>query len=327
MARITGSYLQQRRSGQWLVQIAVPKDLKARGLPISKYGKPLRKIEHYLHTRDEKEAEDRKHAEIAKIKEMFARLRAGMVITDVEVRRIATAEEWRVYNLLEENHADYPFGFEELARKTGHDLLFSASDDGIVNPLLPGKVTTTEFVTDLLRKHQYVVDAESIDRVEDALLRAQQSAIARISKGMRPPPAPDKHQMKSTPFSEHAKQYLAHPDTRLADVTAQQCRGTYRLFKDHIADAPLASVNRRTVAEFKDRLAQLHKDYGRHPDSAKLTLQQLLERYPAGERPLSAKTVNRHLSALSALWVWAQREGHFVDDAANPCVNQYRKVD
>src|SRR5262245_55322084 len=106
MARLTGSYLQRRR-GWWFVQVLVPKPLRDRGLVTSRTGKPLQKVERYLNTQDRRVAERKKHAVIADVKAMFDRLLAGLSVTDDDVERVAAAEEWRVYNLLDENHRDY----------------------------------------------------------------------------------------------------------------------------------------------------------------------------------------------------------------------------
>jgi integrase len=324
MSRFSPSYLAQRR-GRWLVQIAVPDDL--RGLVKSENGKPLRKIEHYLGTGDERVAEDKKHAIVAEIKARFARLRAGLPIPDSEIEDIAASEEWRIYNLLDQNHRDYQDSLAELARSSSlHSRVFH--DGGAANPLLPGKVTPNIYAANILRQRGHAADEKSIDRVADAILRAQASAIARIDKGMKPPPghSPAK-QTTGRSFSQLTALYLAHPDSKFSVIGVEQRQGTYRLFQDHTGDAPLQGVTRRDVSEFKAALASLHRDYGRSRKGvSSVSFQELLQRFPAKGKGLSAITINRHLAALGALWKWSRREGLLPDDAVSPFADQGRKV-
>jgi integrase len=327
MSRFSPSYLAQRpkHHGRWLVQMAVPKDL--RGLVIGGDGKSLRRVERYLGTGDKSVAEEKKHAVVAEIKAMFARLRAGLPIPDAEIEAIAAAEEVRVYNMLDERHRDYQDHLAKLANATAYDRLFSAADDGLTNPFLD-KITTEAYAANLLRQRGHAADVKSIDRVADAILKAQQSAITRIEKGMKPP-AID-HTTKRTTgrsFSQLTAMYLAHPDSKFSVIGVEQRQGTYRLFQDHTGDAPLQSITRRDVSEFKAALASLHRDYGRsRKGPASLSFQELLQRFPAKGKGLSAITINRHLAALGALWKWARREGLLPDNAVSPFADQGRKV-
>jgi integrase len=328
MSRFSPSYLAQRR-GRWLVQIAVPDDL--RGLVLSENGKPLRKIERYLGTGDERIAEDKKHAIVAEIKAMFARVRAGLPIPDAEVEAISAAEEVRVYNMLDERHRDYQDGFAKLAEAAGATLYHRVFGDyDVVNPLLPGDVTTRAHSSNLLRQRGHIVDDRSIERVSDAISKAQQSAITRIEKGMKPPAAVDRTTKQSTgrTFSQLTAMYLAHPDSKFSIIGVEQRQGTYRLFQDHTDDAPLQSITRRDVSEFKAALASLHPDYGRSRKGvSSLSFRELLERFPAKGKGLSAITINRHLAALGALWKWSRREGLLPDNAVSPFADQGRKVE
>jgi integrase len=325
MSRFSPSYLAQRR-GRWLVQIAVPDDL--RGLVTGENGKPLRKVERYLATGDERVADDKKHAIVAEIKAMFARLRAGLPIPDAEVEAIAAAEEWRIYNLLDENHRNYQ---DDLAKLAGTALYHRVFGSDIVNPLLPTNNTTTDdYAASILRQRGHAADAKSIDRVSEAILKAQQSAITRVDKGMKPPPAPDRSPAKQTTgqsFSQLTALYLAHPDSKFSVIGIEQRQGTYRLFQDHTGDAPLQSITRRDVSEFKAALASLHRDYGRSRKGvSSVSFRELLQRFPAKGKGLSAITINRHLAALGALWKWARREGLLPDNAVSPFADQGRKV-
>src|SRR5262249_51853718 len=156
----------------------------------------------------------RKHAAIAEIKTRFAHLRAGLPIPDAEVEAIAVAEEWRVYNLLAEHHRDYQDDLVKLAQTAYLDRTVFGGDSS--NPLLPGKVTTDSYAAGLLRQRGHAVDAASIERVSGAILKAQQSALMRVDKGLKPPPSPDRSPAKreGQNFSQLVALYLAHPDSK-----------------------------------------------------------------------------------------------------------------
>lgn len=97
---------------------------------------------------------------------------------------------------------------------------------------------------------------------------------------------------------------------RMTAQTAKQIGATFRLFADHVQDCPLDAVTRGDAAEFLDARGRLHQHYGRRPGAAKLSLAELLEKFPAGDGTgLSNKTLNRHQSALKSLFSWARKQG------------------
>lgn len=93
---------------------------------------------------------------------------------------------------------------------------------------------------------------------------------------------------------------------------------TFRLFKDYAEDSPLGAVDRRTAGEFLEVISRLHPDYGRSPETKKLSLWKLLEnhRVADGGSGLSGRTLNRRATALRPLWTWAIQQG--LHDGANP---------
>ena len=107
---------------------------------------------------------------------------------------------------------------------------------------------------------------------------------------------------------------------QLTAQTASQHRATYRLFADYTQDAPLDGITRDDAVGFLDTIARLHPHYGRRPGAAKLSLKELLEKFPAGDSGgLSNRTLNRHQSALKVMFKWARKRGtvdgenHFAD--------------
>jgi integrase len=101
-------------------------------------------------------------------------------------------------------------------------------------------------------------------------------------------------------FSEAAKRYLAEvqrdPAAKLTEHTRGQNEFVYRLFEAFADNAPLATIDKRRAADFLDHVAE--------------------------ERGLSNRTLNRYTSALSAVWTWADRRGHF--EGRNPFKGQWR---
>jgi integrase len=89
------------------------------------------------------------------------------------------------------------------------------------------------------------------------------------------------------------------------------------LFSDYTQNAPLDTITRDDAVGFLDTIAGLHPHYGRRPGAAKLTLKELLERFPAGDGGgLSNRTLNRHQSAIKTLFKWARKRGTV--DGENP---------
>ncbi len=82
-------YLRQRR-GRWLVQVAVPRDLRAT------IGKAV--IERYLRTSSLAEAKRRRHAVVAEILEMFDRARDRQSISYDEMDAVAEVELRKAYD-------------------------------------------------------------------------------------------------------------------------------------------------------------------------------------------------------------------------------------
>ncbi|WP_454683380.1 DUF6538 domain-containing protein [Ancylobacter moscoviensis] len=132
-----------------------------------------------------------------------------------------------------------------------------------------------------------------------------------------------------TPFSQVAADFISDRQrdrsSRLTLQTVSQMEVVYRLFRDHIEDAPLVTVNRKTVTTFFDKVKRLSPNWGRSPQTKSRTLDQLLATYgTAGGSQVSNRTVNRYSSALYGLWEWARNR----DDALgeNPFDGQSLKV-
>lgn len=82
----------------------------------------------------------------------------------------------------------------------------------------------------------------------------------------------------------------------------------YRLFSDHIKDAPLGTVKQRDAAEFFDKIKLLPSNWGRSPKTKERSLADLL--MLAGESTgarLTDRTLFRYMVALSQVWELASK--------------------
>lgn len=119
-----------------------------------------------------------------------------------------------------------------------------------------------------------------------------------------------------TPFSTVAEDFIRDRQrdkgSSLTLQTVSQMEAVYRLFRDHIDDAALVTVDRKVVTGFLDKVKRLAPNWGRSPQTKRRTLDQLLAAYgTAGGPKVTNRTLNRYVSALHGLWEWARNR----DDA------------
>jgi integrase len=287
----------------------VPQDVRHR------FGKA--NIESYLGTASLPEAKRLRHAAVAEILASFERAREGGPIRFGELKATAEAELRRAYDALAADFLDAHGRLPDLAREVAEDASDLVGASYETNRLL-GK-PTTEYAEEVLDRIGAEKTEESVAGLSQAILKAQAAAIAMLQRGIEPPPIkgqPVRRNRHGTApkISEAAESFITERQrdktARLTAQTANQMQATFRLFADHTGDAPLDSINRDDAATFLDTIAGLHRHYGRRPGAAKLSLKELLARYPAGDGDgLSNKTLNRHQSALKTLFRWARKRG------------------
>ncbi len=128
-------------------------------------------------------------------------------------------------------------------------------------------------------------------------------------------------------FSEAAARYIDElqrdPAAKVSEQTRGQMEAVYRLFNQFSDDPPLAAVNRAMASEFLDEAGKLDPHWGRGPQTKNLTWKELQERSRNGQDKLTNRTLNRYASALSCVFKWADKRGHF--DGRNPFQGQSRK--
>lgn len=130
------------------------------------------------------------------------------------------------------------------------------------------------------------------------------------------------------PFSEAAARFIAElqrdETAALTEQTRAQHEAVFRLFADFSQDAPLKSIDRATASEFLDRVARLHPDWGRSPETKKLTFAEVMERHADKGEGLSNKTLNRYVSSLTSFFKWARKRGYVEEASSNPFSEQSR---
>lgn len=162
---------------------------------------------------------------------------------------------------------------------------------------------------------------------EDALapdVVAAFEAIRRARSGRKDVP-----KEYGTPFSKVAEEFIRDRQrdkgSSLTLQTISQMEAVYRLFRDHIDDAPLVMVDRKKVTAFFDKVKRLAPNWGRSPQTKRRSLDQLLATYgTAGGPKVTNRTMNRYVSALYGLWEWARNRDETLRE--NPFDGQWVKA-
>ena len=117
--------------------------------------------------------------------------------------------------------------------------------------------------------------------------------------------SPAKPKKDASGFTVEAEQFrLARVRRGVWDPqTALQARKTYELFVELCGDRPIAGYVREDAVQFKNLLSDLPAVYGKAPKYRGMQAKDVvLASLDSGEPRLSARTVQRHLSALASLW-------------------------
>ena len=125
-------------------------------------------------------------------------------------------------------------------------------------------------------------------------------------------------------FSEAADRFIAElqrdKGAKVTEQTRAQHEAVFRLFSQYVADAALEDITREQASEFLTEVSKLHPHWGRSPETKKLTVWELLERFGKGEEHLSNRTLNRYVSSLHAVFKWARKRAGSKE--ANPFAEQ-----
>ena len=152
-----------------------------------------------------------------------------------------------------------------------------------------------------------VLPASSQPSAEDDANEASPGLPEKTPKAVR----------KASPkFSRVGDEYLADR-TRAGGYSGQtacQVRSTFRLWADLIGDKPVSDYDGRDAGNFRGFLLKLPASHGKGGRVNGVEAIRSADRQEAAEgKPvprLSMKTVKRHFSAMSQLWVWLSPREH-----------------
>jgi integrase len=105
-------------------------------------------------------------------------------------------------------------------------------------------------------------------------------------------------------LSEAVAAYLVDRGTSWEPKTLLMFSATLRLLVDIVGDKPVLAVTRHDCRRFRDTMAQLPPNMTKRFRGC--TVAEVMAK---GAPPMSAKTVNKNLSALTGLFAWCEREG------------------
>lgn len=114
-------------------------------------------------------------------------------------------------------------------------------------------------------------------------------------------------------FSEvadaHVKWWKAQAGLKESNTESQK-RATFRLFAGFWQNRLLRDVKEKDAAAFMDALRHMDPCYARSPEAREMPWAALQRHFGDREKGMSPATLNRHATALKALWDWAARRGY-----------------
>lgn len=308
------------RSNTWRVQRRVPRDLMYHPKFRRSDGRPHKTpplLEVHLHTADYREAKRLGEKQWAEWSAMFDRLRANLSVAEElreDTQKLVTV--WTFNTLRDEPWLEPTIETDISDLDTGRFL----------------KPAIEHFGVDLLS-----LDEDSKDRLESGVYLGMSAGLALFRKGIVPQgappmrrwagPAPDRPAGATDDARDRAvltlsgavDVYARSGAQAIQEKTIAQTRSSVRLFQDLVGDIPVREVSARQASDFRDTLRQIDPGYRRDPDLKHMTLQAILEKYPA--RPnagLSRDTILRHLSMMRGLFRVLVADGHMPKNHPNP---------
>ena len=333
-------YLKRRRQ-TWYFHLAVPADLRAK----------LNKthITETLRTRDLTKAQRARWEKVAQWSDAFEKARGSVPLTNAEIE----AQAQRVFSeflshlnqTYEDNPRDVDAECEELSLQA--DLFADAAKDlpSVINPTVAHEVVKIETRTGATLERGSETYNRLVKAISQALLHATLGRRAALQgEAYDTPPTfgglPRIDPLTLRPmklarlrrrgagegvrFSEASERFLAElqrdKGARKTLQTIAQHEAVFRLFTQFTSDASLEDVTEEKAAEFIEEVSHLHPHWGRSPETKKLSVWELLERFGKKDERLSNRTLNRYLSSLRAVYKWARKRG--VYKGPNPFAEQ-----
>jgi integrase len=324
-------YLKQRRQG-WYFQLAVPRALR------KALGKAT--ITTSLRTRDLGLAQDRRWAELVRVREGFAKLAGGKapatetLAPDALVRIDDAARVYYRYLLqlmaAEARSGVCAWGAPELERAWHEAMTAYVADSDFRSVAKPLAAYCEAHAIEPGNLHYYVAG--------DALLSARMRAIEGRRAALDGKPTLDEPAtfLMKRPidpvgrggliFMEVAQRCLREKQrdvaVRLTKQTEEQYRVAHRLFDQFAGQPTLDAVDRRLASQFLDAIAGLDPRWGRGKDVKSLTFAEIVAKFGGHKRGLANRTLNKYVTALGIVWDYASKRDGF--NGANPWEGQLR---
>jgi len=274
-------HLKRRKGGAFVCQLAVPKHLRSRA------GRAV--LERYLGTSDVRLARRKRDAALAAF-------RAYLDALDREESGVADGMRHARLNAQHRIHAGLvadPTMAPQRAMDTLGDLDFERE------------------ARDTLESLGLADTKANFDMAFNAIGEAYAGALVLWDRGLTPP-RPTYFSVQSEPgttgpsLTEVAEAYANANGTGTTAKTRNQTAHSVRLLTGLIGDQPARNVTGRDIVRFIEALGSIDPDYRWDKAAVAMPLPSLQERYPGAG--LSAATINRHLSNISAALKWAARQ-------------------
>jgi integrase len=269
-------------------------------------------VARYLGTRNATEAKKLAPAAIAAVRAEFAAMERQNTLTADAAQRIQSFETWKTHAAMVT---------DPLTAKSAGEIV----DFGTIEQEAKGA----------LLKLGLDPSPRNLSAAMDALYAGKIGATVLWDQGITPPqPAPLRlldapSDTTGGTIVEAVEEYCTAPKSAVdvTDKTRHQVRQSARLFGDHLDGLSVGAVTRKHAVGFLDRLAAISPAYRHDPNAAKMTLAELEAKYPAVNGDgLSAKTLNRHATALRTIFERLKARDVLSLDHPNPFTQTHRKA-
>ncbi|PTM44837.1 site-specific recombinase XerD [Sphingomonas aerolata] len=240
-------------------------------------------------------------------------IRSKARVSEDAYRALAPEFQRRHTNALRCFHAEDHTYWEAVARRAASSRGWCLPDDSLEFRSFVESLAKCGI--ELFASAQAKVEGRADDFRPSAYVR---NAIER--RGERLPKGEGLLEM----FDKYRTQRLS--EGRKKADTLNQDRKVIELLSDYVGEnRSIDSLKKSELREWRNAVAALPSAYKKRAAYEGLSIQQAVEKaHQTNERGISLITVNKYLSAVSALYIWALREGYVNE---NPCTGLFYDAD
>lgn len=173
-------------------------------------------------------------------------------------------------------------------------------------------------IGELIADHKTgTVQAKSIEFDPDNL-DAERDAVQKLLFGMpNQQPNNTQNETETTPtnlLSEVVQAYCNERDAgnNWRPKSAAEFRVMFDELIEILGDVPIASITKQAARQYKEILRQLPPHFRKKPEYSGHTIKEIAALKPT--ETLSAKTINKRLQSVSAMFKWAKNNGYCADN-------------